>query len=276
MTTSRPWPTRTPRSATGLGRRRRDDRGRRSLATRSPTSRSSAPGSRGLWTAIALTDTDPSLRVVVLEAGVRRLRGERPQRRVLHGVADPRPRQRDPPFPRRARGSRARGRRQPGRRSSRSPGTTGSTAISRRPATLTVADQPHQVDEFRAWVDEAAAWGEPVTFLDREAVQAEVHSPIWQARPARLGRPRRPARSGQARARARARLRGARRHDPRATRSPLGHAPRSGRSAVDVRRRDRRRRPRRRRDLGVLGLAAPTLDAVRAGLRLRPRVRAAG
>ena len=45
-------------------------------------------------------------------------------------------------------------------------------------------------------------------------------------------------------------------------------------------RHDRRRghgpgRPRRRRDVGLLGLAAPPLAAVRAGLRLRPRVRPA-
>ena len=47
--------------------------------------------------------------------------------------------------------------------------------------TLSVADQPYQVEEFRAWVDEAAEWGEHLEFLDRDAVQAEVHSPIWHA-----------------------------------------------------------------------------------------------
>ncbi len=47
--------------------------------------------------------------------------------------------------------------------------------------TLSLADQPYQVEEFRAWVDEAAAHGEHVEFLDRAAVQAEIHSPIWQA-----------------------------------------------------------------------------------------------
>jgi glycine/D-amino acid oxidase-like deaminating enzyme len=46
---------------------------------------------------------------------------------------------------------------------------------------LTVADQPYQVDDLRAWVDEAAAWGEELEFLDREAIQAEVRSPLWQA-----------------------------------------------------------------------------------------------
>jgi glycine/D-amino acid oxidase-like deaminating enzyme len=46
---------------------------------------------------------------------------------------------------------------------------------------LSVADQPYQVEEFRAWVDEAAEYGEELAFLDRDAVQAEVHSPIWLA-----------------------------------------------------------------------------------------------
>jgi glycine/D-amino acid oxidase-like deaminating enzyme len=47
--------------------------------------------------------------------------------------------------------------------------------------TLALADQPYQVDEFKAWADEAAAYGERVEFLDREAARAEVHSPIWHA-----------------------------------------------------------------------------------------------
>ncbi len=44
-----------------------------------------------------------------------------------------------------------------------------------------MADQPHQVEEFRAWVDEAAEHGEELVFLDRAAVQEEVHSPLWLA-----------------------------------------------------------------------------------------------
>lgn len=46
---------------------------------------------------------------------------------------------------------------------------------------LTVADRPHQVDEFREWAETAAHHGERLEFLDREAVQAEVHSPLWHA-----------------------------------------------------------------------------------------------
>jgi glycine/D-amino acid oxidase-like deaminating enzyme len=40
-------------------------------------------------------------------------------------------------------------------------------------------------------VDEAAEWGEELTFLDRAAVREEVHSPLWQAglfRPPEQGR----------------------------------------------------------------------------------------
>jgi glycine/D-amino acid oxidase-like deaminating enzyme len=56
---------------------------------------------------------------------------------------------------------------------------------------LSVADQPYQVDELKAWVDEAAEYGEELVFLDRDAAQAEVHSPRWHAglfRPPEQGR----------------------------------------------------------------------------------------
>ena len=39
------------------------------------------------------------------------------------------------------------------------PRRTASTATSRRPASSALADQPYQVEEFRAWVDEAAEYG---------------------------------------------------------------------------------------------------------------------
>ena len=54
-----------------------------------------------------------------------------------------------------------------------------------------MADQPHQVEEFKAWVDEAAEWGEELVFMDRAAIREEVHSPLWQAglfRPPEQGR----------------------------------------------------------------------------------------
>ena len=119
-----------------------------------------------------------------------RLRGERPERRLLRGVADPRPRERPAPLPRRAGDPRAEGSRT-WPRSRRSSATTASTATSSGPATSSVADQPYQVDELKAWVDEAAEWGEELVFLDRAAVREEVHSPLWQAglfRPPAQGR----------------------------------------------------------------------------------------
>ncbi len=47
--------------------------------------------------------------------------------------------------------------------------------------TLSVADQPYQVDELRVWADEAAGYGEELEFMDRAAVQAEIHSPLFLA-----------------------------------------------------------------------------------------------
>jgi len=137
-------------------------------------------GFTGLWTAIALTDTDPGLDLVVLEAesvgygasgrnggfcsaslthglanGIRHFPDELPllEREGLANLADLVAFTHD----------------------------HGIDCDLEQTGTLTVADQAHQVDEFRAWVDEAAEWGEQLVFLDRDAVQAEVHSPLWQA-----------------------------------------------------------------------------------------------
>ena len=46
---------------------------------------------------------------------------------------------------------------------------------------LTVADQPYQVDELRSWVEAANGRGAGLSFLDRDEVRAEVHSPVWEA-----------------------------------------------------------------------------------------------
>jgi glycine/D-amino acid oxidase-like deaminating enzyme len=137
-------------------------------------------GLTGLWTAIALTDTDPGLRVAVLEAetvafgasgrnggfceaslthglanGIRHFpdeidRLEREGIDNLHGLID---------FTR----------------------AHGIDCDLEETGVLDLADQPHQVDEYRAWVDEAAEYGEHLEFLDREAARAEVHSPLWHA-----------------------------------------------------------------------------------------------
>ena len=141
--------------------------------------------------------------------------------------------------------------------------------------TLGLADQPYQVDEFRAWVDEAAEHGEHLVFLDRDAAQDEVHSPLWHAglyRPPGRDVLLDPAKLCRGLARV-ARERGVAVHE---------HTPRDRRRATGRRRHDHDGRRRlgpsgggRRRDIGLLGLAASPLAAVRAGLRLRPRVRSA-
>jgi glycine/D-amino acid oxidase-like deaminating enzyme len=137
-------------------------------------------GFTGLWTAIALTDTDPSLRVVVLEQetvgfGASGRNGGFCEASLTHGLANG-----IRHFPDELEILEAEG----------IANLRGLIAFIRRhgidcdleeTGTLSVADQPYQVDEFREWVDEAAAYGEELQFLDRAAVQAEVHSPIWLA-----------------------------------------------------------------------------------------------
>jgi glycine/D-amino acid oxidase-like deaminating enzyme len=143
-------------------------------------------GFTGLWTAIALTDSDPSLRVVVLEAesvgfGASGRNGGFCSASLTHGLANGIRHfsdelavlEREGVANLRALVDFTR--------------DNGIVCDLEETGVLDVADQPHQVEEFRAWVDEAAAWGEEFEFLDRERVQAEVHSPLWQA--GLLGKP---------------------------------------------------------------------------------------
>jgi glycine/D-amino acid oxidase-like deaminating enzyme len=137
-------------------------------------------GFTGLWTAIALTDTDPALRVVVLEQetvgfGASGRNGGFCQASLTHGLANG-----IRHFPDEVELLEREG----------IANLAALVAFTREHGIdcdleetggLDVADQPHQVDEFRAWVDEAAAWGEELEFIDRDQVPAEDHSPIWQA-----------------------------------------------------------------------------------------------
>ncbi len=137
-------------------------------------------GFTGLWTAIALTDTDPGLRIAVLEAetvafGASGRNGGFCEASLTHGLANG-----IRHFPDELERLEREG----------IDNLQGLIAFTREHAiecdleetgTLALADQPHQVEEFRAWVDEAAAHGEHLEFLDRDAVQAEIHSPLWQA-----------------------------------------------------------------------------------------------
>jgi glycine/D-amino acid oxidase-like deaminating enzyme len=137
-------------------------------------------GFTGLWTAIALTDTDPSLRVVVLEAetvafGASGRNGGFCEASLTHGLANG-----IRHFPDELERLEVEG----------LENLRGLIAFTRdhqidcgleETGVLSLADQAHQVEELKAWVDEAAEWGEDNIFLDREAAQAELHSPIWHA-----------------------------------------------------------------------------------------------
>jgi glycine/D-amino acid oxidase-like deaminating enzyme len=137
-------------------------------------------GFSGLWTAIALTDTDPSLRVLVLEAetvghGASGRNGGFCSASLTHGLANG-----IRHFPDELAILEREG----------VANLAALVAFTRdhgidcdleETGILDVADQPYQVDEFRAWVDVAAAWGEELEFMDRDRIRAEVHSPLWQA-----------------------------------------------------------------------------------------------
>lgn len=137
-------------------------------------------GFTGLWTAIALTDSDPGLSIVVLEAesvgfGATGRNGGFCSASLTHGLANG-----IRHFPDELAVLEQEG----------VANLRGLVAFTRdngidcdleETGILDVADQPHQVEEFRAWVDEAAEWGEELEFMDRERIQSEVHSPLWQA-----------------------------------------------------------------------------------------------
>ncbi|MDQ2966021.1 MAG: FAD-binding oxidoreductase [Chloroflexota bacterium] len=137
-------------------------------------------GFTGLWTALALTETDPSLRVAVLEMetvgfGASGRNGGFCSASLTHGLANG-----IRHFPDELAVLRREG-------LDNLRGLIDFTRASgidcdlEETGVLDVADQAWQVEELRAWVDEAAAWGQVNEFLDTEAVRAEVHSPLWQA-----------------------------------------------------------------------------------------------
>ena len=137
-------------------------------------------GFTGLWTAIALTDTDPTLSVAVLEMetvgfGASGRNGGFCEASLTHGLANG-----IRHFPDELETLEREG----------IENLHALIAFTREhgidcdleeTGTLSLADRPHQVDEFKAWVDEAAEYGEHLEFLDRDAARAEVHSPLWHA-----------------------------------------------------------------------------------------------
>ena len=137
-------------------------------------------GFTGLWSALALTETDPGLRVVVVEAetvafGASGRNGGFCEASLTHGLANG-----IRHFPDEVDRLESEG----------IENLRGLIDFTREHGidcdleengTLALADQAYQVDEFKAWVDAAAEHGVQVEFMDRATVQAEVHSPIWQA-----------------------------------------------------------------------------------------------
>ena len=137
-------------------------------------------GFTGLWTAIQLTDTDPALRVVVLEAdsvafGASGRNGGFCEASLTHGLANG-----IRHFP----DDLARLEQEGIDNLGALIAFTRANGIDcdlEETGTLALADQAYQVEEFRSWVDAAAEHGEELVFLDRAAAQDEVHSPLWQA-----------------------------------------------------------------------------------------------
>jgi glycine/D-amino acid oxidase-like deaminating enzyme len=137
-------------------------------------------GFTGLWTAIALTDSDPRLRVVVLETervgfGASGRNGGFCSASLTHGLANGirhfadelATLEREGVANLRALVEFTR--------------NNGIDCDLEETGILDVADQPHQVEEFRSWVDEAAVWGEELELMDGERVRSEVRSPLWLA-----------------------------------------------------------------------------------------------
>jgi glycine/D-amino acid oxidase-like deaminating enzyme len=137
-------------------------------------------GFTGLWTALALTETDPAIDVVVVEAetvayGASGRNGGFCEASLTHGLANGIRHFRDELDRLEAEGLANL------RALVDFTREHGIACDLEETGTLSLADRPHQVDEFRAWVDEAAAYGEHLEFMDRATAQAEVHSPTWQA-----------------------------------------------------------------------------------------------
>lgn len=137
-------------------------------------------GFTGLWTAIALTGTHPTLRVALLEMatvgyGASGRNGGFCEASLTHGLANG-----IAHFPDEVRFLQAEGERNLAELV-RFVHEHEIDCELEPTGTIRVADRAYQADEFRAWVDEAALFGERLAFLDRDAVRAEVHSPLWEA-----------------------------------------------------------------------------------------------
>ncbi len=137
-------------------------------------------GFTGLWSAIALLEADPALRVAVLEAeqvgfGASGRNGGFCAASLTHGLANGLLH-----FPDEIGVLEAEGRRNLAELVA-FVRTEGIDAELEETGTLDVATEPHQVDDLLAFAELAARYDHPMAFLDRTAVQAAVHSPRFLA-----------------------------------------------------------------------------------------------
>ncbi|MES2209922.1 MAG: FAD-dependent oxidoreductase [Chloroflexota bacterium] len=137
-------------------------------------------GFTGLWTAIQLLDTDPGLRVTLLEMervgfGASGRNGGFCDASLTHGLANG-----IAHFPGEIRRLEAEGRRNLAELVAFVEAEGIDCALEQTGA-LSVADQPHQVDELRAYADLAAGYGVELAFLDRAALADEIRSPVFEA-----------------------------------------------------------------------------------------------
>lgn len=137
-------------------------------------------GFTGLWTAIRLTELDPTLRVAILEQavvgfGASGRNGGFCEASLTHGLANGMRH-----FPEEIALLEAEGVRNLAELVEfvREQGIDCDLEAT---GSLRVADQPHQVREFEERAAEAARFGQHLRVLDRGAVQDEIHSPAWLA-----------------------------------------------------------------------------------------------
>jgi glycine/D-amino acid oxidase-like deaminating enzyme len=137
-------------------------------------------GFTGLWTAIGLLEADPGLRVIVLEGdrvaeGASGRNGGFCAASLTHGLHNGLLH-----FPDELERLEAEGVRNL-RELVAFVRNEGIDAELEETGTFDVAAEPWQVDGLHEYVDLAAEHGIELTFLDRDAIQAQVHSPRFQA-----------------------------------------------------------------------------------------------
>jgi glycine/D-amino acid oxidase-like deaminating enzyme len=137
-------------------------------------------GFTGLWTALALLETDPSLRVAVLEAervgwGASGRNGGFCEASLTHGLSNGLLH-----YPEEIDILETEGKRNLAELVAfvREEGIDAELEAT---GTLSVATRPHEVAELGAYVELGERHGSGLRFLDRDAIRAEVHSPRWLA-----------------------------------------------------------------------------------------------